>query len=119
MPAGRPKKDIDKKQFENLCAIQCTLTEICGWFGITDKTLEAWCKREYGKNFSEVFAEKRAAGRISLRRYQFQQAEKNPTMAIWLGKNWLGQSDTPSEEGASNAAAEKHSAIIAALEAIE
>ena len=35
---ARPKKEIDQKQFENLCGLQCTLEEICGWFDVTDKT---------------------------------------------------------------------------------
>ena len=30
---------------------------------------------------------------MSLRRTQFKLAEKNPTMAIWLGKQYLGQRD--------------------------
>ena len=98
MAGGRPKKDMDQKQFENLCSLQCTEEEICGWFGITDKTLANWCKNTYGKRFSEVFKEKRAGGRISLRRSQFRLAEKNATMAIWLGKQYLGQKDTVDEE---------------------
>ena len=44
-------------------------------------------------NFSEVFKRKRGKGKISLRRSQFQLAQTNPTMAIWLGKQWLGQTD--------------------------
>jgi len=32
-------------------------------------------------------------GRISLRRSQMKLAERNPTMAIWLGKQWLDQKD--------------------------
>ena len=44
-------------------------------------------------NFSEVFKEKRGVGKISLRRAQFRLAEKNANMAIWLGKQYLGQSD--------------------------
>ena len=32
-------KEIDKKQFENLCGLQCTKSEICSFFGVTDKTL--------------------------------------------------------------------------------
>ena len=90
---GRPRKEIDQKQFENLCGLQCTLEEICGWFGVTDKTLNSWCKREYKKNFSEVFAQKRGLGKISLRRNQWRLAEKNASMAIWLGKQYLGQKD--------------------------
>ena len=44
---ARPRKEIDQKQFENLCGLQCTLEEICGWFDVTDKTLDSWCKRNY------------------------------------------------------------------------
>ena len=90
---GRPKKEIDKTEFEKLCALQCTYKEICAWFEITDKTLNSWCKATYEKTFSDVFAEKAERGKISLRRKQFQIAEKNAAMAIFLGKNYLGQSD--------------------------
>lgn len=90
---GRPRKEIDQKQFESLCGLQCTLEEICGWFGVTDKTLDGWCKRTYHASFSEVFKQKRGAGKISLRRSQWRLAEKNANMAIWLGKQYLGQKD--------------------------
>lgn len=92
---ARPLKEIDKKQFENLCGLQCTKEEICGWFDVTDKTLENWCKRTYKAGFSEVFRQKRGLGKISLRRHQWRLAEKNANMAIWLGKQYLGQSDNP------------------------
>lgn len=90
---ARPRKEIDKKQFENLCALQCTHDEICAWFDVTVKTLESWCKRTYGDSFSKVFAQKRGKGKISLRRSQFQLAEKSASMAIWLGKQYLNQRD--------------------------
>lgn len=28
---GRPRKEIDQKQFESLCALQCTKVEICAF----------------------------------------------------------------------------------------
>ena len=90
---ARPRKEIDQKQFENLCGLQCTLEEICGWFDVTDKTLDSWCKRTYNASFSEVFKQKRGNGKISLRRMQWRLAEKNATMAIWLGKQYLDQRD--------------------------
>lgn len=93
MVAGRPKKEIDQKIFENLCALQCTEVEICSCFDVSDKTLNGWCKRTYGKNFSEVFRRKREKGKISLRRTQFKLAEKSATMALWLGKQYLNQRD--------------------------
>lgn len=90
---ARPKKEINQRQFEHACSLQCTKSEICAFFDVTDKTLENWCKRTYKKGFSEVFAEKRQIGRMSLRRSQMKMAETNPTMAIWLGKQYLGQRD--------------------------
>ena len=92
---GRPKKEIDQKQFETMCALQCTLDEICAMLDVSDKTLEKWCKDTYdGMNFSDVFRQKRELGRMSLRRMQWKLAEKNATMAIFLGKNYLGQRDS-------------------------
>ena len=92
---ARPLKELDKKQFENLCGLQCTKEEICSFFEVTDKTLERWCKRTYKAGFSEVFRQKRGKGKISLRRAQFRLAEKNANMAIFLGKQYLGQRDQP------------------------
>ncbi len=90
---GRPRKEIKQKEFENLCGIQCTKLEICAFFDVTDKTLESWCKRTYHAGFSEVFSQKRGMGKISLRRKQWQLAEKSASMAIWLGKQYLDQHD--------------------------
>lgn len=92
---ARPRIEIDKDSFEKLCGLQCTKAEICGFFDITDKTLDAWCTRTYKKGFSDVFEQKRGAGKISLRRAQFRLAEHNAAMAIFLGKNYLGQTDNP------------------------
>ena len=91
---GRPRKQIDKTEFEKLCFLQCTQNEFCSWFEISEDTLNRWCKENYdGKTFAEVFRIKRENGIISLRRTQFQLAEKSPAMAIFLGKNLLGQTD--------------------------
>ena len=91
---GRPRKEIDQNQFERLCALHCTVSELSDWFGATDKTLNAWCKRTYGKSFSVVFKEKKSGGNISLRRKQMEVAlSGNVSMLIFLGKNYLGQTD--------------------------
>lgn len=49
--------------------------------------------RNIKMGFSDIFHIKRGIGKISLRRSQFRMAEVNPTMAIWLGKQYLGQTD--------------------------
>lgn len=90
---GRPQKEIDQTQFEKLCGLQCTKEEIAGWFDCSEDTIENWCHKTYDESFSAVFSKKREAGKISLRRSQWRLAEKSAAMAIFLGKNYLGQSD--------------------------
>ena len=90
---GRPRKEIDKKEFEKLCALQCTQEEIAGFFECDTDTIQNWCKREYKKGFSEIFGQKRGIGAISLRRKQWKLADHSAAMAIFLGKNYLGQRD--------------------------
>ena len=92
--SGRPRKEIDKRDFEKLCMLQCTRAEICAWFNVSEPTLIDWCKRTYdGQDFLTAFNQKREGGKISLRRMQWQLAGKSPAMAIFLGKNMLGQTD--------------------------
>lgn len=90
---ARPRKTINKEEFEKLCGIMCTKEEIAGWFNVSEDTIERFCKREYEENFAVVHKKHSSMGRISLRRSQFKLAEKSPAMAIFLGKNYLGQRD--------------------------
>lgn len=91
---GRPLKQIDQKLFEGMCRIQCTQEEMCDLLECNVDTLTDWCKRTYNQTFSEVFRQKRGQGKVSLRRMQWKTAEAgNVTMQIFLGKNFLGQSD--------------------------
>ena len=84
---GRPRKQIDKTEFEKLCFLQCTVREFCSWFDVSDETLIKWCKENYdGRTFLDVFKEKRENGLISLRRTQFQLAEKSPAMVSSWGR---------------------------------
>lgn len=98
---GRPRIEYDKKAFEDLVGLGCTQEEILWWFrdergkAAALSTLSRWCKRTYGMTF-EQFREKNGgmAFRIKLRRNQIKLSEKSAAMAIFLGKNYLRQSDT-------------------------
>ena len=90
---ARPTIEIKQEHFENLCNLQCTLDEIAGFFKCSGDTIERWCKRTYDMSFADTYKRYSVNGKISLRRFQYKQAEKNPSMAIWLGKQWLGQTD--------------------------
>ena len=90
---ARPKKEVDFKLLDSLCAIQCTGEEIAAIIGVDYDTLNSHIKEKYGVGFSDYFKEKSAFGKASLRRKQWALADSNPAMAIFLGKNYLGQAD--------------------------
>ena len=95
---GRPKTKIDKENFEKLCGLQCTEIEIADFFNCSIDTINNWCKETYGETFSDTFKKKSASGKRALRRTQFKLAEKNASMAIFLGKQYLGQRDYVEDE---------------------
>src|SRR6202163_4570152 len=90
---GRPKKFVDLELVEKLAHIQCTYGEIASTLGVSVDTLQR------NKDFAVVYKRGAEGGRKSLRRMQFESANKgNVTMQIWLGKQYLGQSDHVTNE---------------------
>ncbi len=101
---GRKLFQIDWKAVDNMCAIHCTGEEIAGVLGCDYDTLATAIKRERGVAFSDYYKQKSASGNMSLRRKQYSAAmDGNSTMLVWLGKNWLGQTDRPEDIGENNA----------------
>lgn len=107
--AGRPTKEYDRKTFADLIGIGCGCDEICWFFrDETGKpanidTLSRWCVREFGVNFQEYRRQNGAmALKIQLRQAQINLAKKSAAMAIFLGKNYLGQTDEPAAPHESN-----------------
>lgn len=97
-PVGRPKKPIDWDQFEQLCALQCIQSEIASFFHTNIETIRTRVEAEYGADYLEIYKRFAESGKCSLRRNQFVISKKNASMAIWLGKIWLGQRDPNCEE---------------------
>ena len=108
---GRPEKLNFKSQLFNdeeqnkellalqsLCSIQCTLEEISCFFRVSVDTIERHIKKNFIVTFAEYYKKYSAGGKISLRRSQFKMAKTNVSMAIWLGKQYLGQADTPMKD---------------------
>ena len=89
---GRPRAKIDLAQIQTLAQIQCTDYEIALVIGVSEKTIER--RKKAGGDFLEAYEKGRSEGRTSLRKWQFEAAKnKNITMLIWLGKQYLGQTD--------------------------
>lgn len=91
---GRPRKEISLAEMEKLLRMHCTLLEVAAWFNCSVDIIERRVLEATGKRFAEFSGEKRNAGKASLRRVQFNKALKGDrTMMVWLGKQYLDQSD--------------------------
>ena len=78
-----------------LCEIHCTPKEICSVLKASWDQMDYACRRTHSMTFSEYRETMNDGGKASLRRMQWQSAEKgNVTMQIWLGKNILRQNDS-------------------------
>src|SRR3954468_5495009 len=88
---GRPPKPIDLELVEKLGQIHCTDAEIAAIVGVS---LDTFKRRKNEEGFAEMLENARGRGKASLRRIQWQLAQNgNAAMAIFLGKNLLGQRD--------------------------
>ncbi len=95
---GQPRK-IDPEAEETwrllgfLGGMQCTIEEVAGAFGVHADTVQSFF-RDFPQA-REVFNLGKQQGRASLRVSQFKLARTNAALAIWLGKQHLGQKDFP------------------------
>jgi hypothetical protein len=97
--AGRKPIHIDLTQLERLCVLQCTDEELADWFGVSSRTIE---KRRQKPEFAEAMRRGRVRGRISVRRAQMKLLQAgNSTLAVWLGKQLLGQRENVQLSGPS------------------
>ncbi len=91
---GRPLTQIDWKQFAKLCAMQATLREIAAWFECSEDSIERAVRREHEMRFAEYHAQKAVKGLYAIRRKQYEVAMSGDrVMLIWLGKQYLDQSN--------------------------
>lgn len=99
---GRPKFKPNYKEAEKLYGRMCTNEDVADWWGISRKTVERLCVND--RRFIKCKAMGMGKARVSLRSKQFTLARKgNVTMLIWLGKQYLEQS----EQAANNMSIDK------------
>lgn len=79
------------KTIEGLGKIQATTRECAAVLGVSHKTFIAFMNANPA--VGEVLEKGKEEGKTSLRRTQFRLAQKNAAMAIFLGKNYLDQTD--------------------------
>ena len=93
---GRPPSlDCDEdtlKQIHGLARIQCTQKEAAAVLGVHRETFSKFLDRH--PKAREAWEDGAETGKASLRRHQYKAAEAgSATMQIWLGKQWLEQTD--------------------------
>lgn len=109
---GRPKLELDAVEVGKLAEIGATQDEIAHFFGVSEKTVRRRLKEE--PELRAAWETGLARCRISLRRQQLKLAGRNAAMAIFLGKNFLGQRDYQRLEHAGSITA--HDSAIADLD---
>lgn len=83
---ARPVLELDEDIIDKLASIHCTMEEIASVVGCSVDTLE--------RRYADLIKSAKNKGKSSLRRLQWQNAQKgNVGMQIWLGKQLLGQKD--------------------------
>ena len=95
---GRPIKlisELGMELIEKLAGLMCTDEEIAAMMSDQHEriSVDTLTNENNGKTFAECKEKGQAQGKASLRRNQFKLSEVNAAMAIFLGKNWLGQTD--------------------------
>jgi hypothetical protein len=82
----RPRAKVDPSQVEDLAKLGCTNEEVAAALGVSADTIE--------RRFAGAIQNGRLQFRVSVRRIQYHLAEQgNAAMAIWLGKQYLGQTE--------------------------
>ncbi len=108
---GRPRKvlnDLGKEIIRKLASFMCTEEEIAGFLGCTVEALKAPCNQA---DFLECLKVGRESGKTSLRMAQFKLAKSSSAMAIFLGKQYLGQKDVVESDEESKEKTEQSNAI--------
>jgi hypothetical protein len=85
------RAEINLEEVEKLAAMQATDADLAAFFNVTTRTIE---RRRLEPEFAEALERGKNKGRLTIRRAQLKLLEAgNTAMAIWLGKNYLGQTD--------------------------
>ena len=97
---GRPSKSIDLQLLDRLCQFPMKNEDIAFCLGVSLDTLERRVRAIEDSTFAEFKHKRGARLRLSLVEKQIEVAMRgNVSMLIWLGKQYLGQSDhLPAEE---------------------
>ena len=94
------RRELTRELFEELAALQCAEEEILGYIGTTEKKLERWCRKTYGRPLAEMLSMIRQDGLIAIRRASFEQLRKSATVISQQYNRFLPKAGTDARENA-------------------
>jgi hypothetical protein len=89
-------KRIHTKDIERIARLQCSRKEAAAFLGIRASQFDRLLRKD--ERVRAAWEKGQELGKISLRRKQMRLASVNAPMAIFLGKNILGQKDKITNE---------------------
>lgn len=115
---GPKPQPIDWNQLAILAGLHCTQEEAAGYLGVSVSQLTLRYAMEHDdETFGEFMRRHRDSGKAKLRVLQLESAKSGSVpMQIFLGKNWLGQSDKQELSGTVNHVV-SHESLLAQIEA--
>ena len=87
-PGGRP--EVLPEELEELVVYGCSLAEIAAWYRCRISEIRVRLKDPV---LREIWKNAPLRRRVRLKQWQFRHAEKNMTMALFLGRRFLGQDE--------------------------
>ena len=95
-PTGRPRIELDPKQAKIFGYFRATYDTMAEQIGCHVDTIRAAMqddKSEFSKEYKKGFS----GMKMKLSEAQIKTAieDRNPTLLVWLGKQYLGQKDSP------------------------
>lgn len=91
---GRPVKEVDLDKLAILCEYPMINNDIAALMDLSVDTIERAVRKEYNLTFAEYKDQRQSHLRKTLLAKQIEVAKNgNVAMLIWLGKQYLGQSE--------------------------
>ena len=102
-PVGRPRIELDPKQAKIFGYFRATYDTMAEQIGCHVDTIRAAMQDE-DSEFSKAYKNGFSSMKMKLSEAQVKTAieEHNPTLLVWLGKQYLGQKDIPDSETSQN-----------------
>lgn len=119
--SGRHPMTLDWERINELLKCGCSGRQIAGHLGINPATIYDHSMMDHGIPFSQYSEQFYAKGESLLKEKQFNKAmgidkDGDNMMLVWLGKNTLKQSDSPTQDAIQQQHVDKFDKIMGQLD---